>query len=189
MRRLTLTLVLFAAVFLIKPAHGSPSPQKVLQLMRQARASIAVPTEWDGEWNTLDTVYTCLGAFQSTSTSTDTICGGKDYSPNGYGSPINFQCTGSATATTIDMTCVGSGELFTDCNGDYTIVTHGTLSGSSYHTVTTINVTYSGTACDFLPPSCNQIDTWGTRIGPAPVAYCATPTRSSSWGQVKVLYR
>jgi hypothetical protein len=189
MRRLTLTLVLFAAVFLIKPAHGSPLPKNVLQILRQTRAALVVPPEWDGEWNTLDTVYTCAGAFQSTSTSEDTICGGKDYAPNGYGSPINFVCTGTATATTINMTCTGSGELFTDCNGDYTIVSHGTLSGSNSHTVTTISVTYSGTACDFLPPSCIQVDSWGTRIGPAPVGYCATPTRLWSWGQVKLLYR
>jgi len=191
MRRLTQTLVLLASVFLISPAHASSDSPSVDQIMRMARTTVVVPTEWDGIWTTVDSVYTCAGVFQSTSTSEDTICGGKDYSPNTGGSPITFVCTGSATATTFDMTCTGSGDIFTDCTANYTVVTHGTLSGSTNHFVTTVNVTYSGTGtgCSLLPPSCTQIDGWGTRTGPAPSAYCATPTRKSTWGHVKSIYR
>jgi hypothetical protein len=191
MRRLTLTLVLFASVFLIGPAHAGSNPPSVDQLVRVARAEVVVPVEWDGTWATVDSNYICPTTLQSTSAGTDTICGGKDYSPNTQGSPITFTCSGTATATTIDITCTGSLVVFTDCTANYTIVIHGTRSGDTFHIVTTSNTTYSGTGagCNLLPPSCSQFDSWGTRTGPAPAAYCSTPVRPSSWGQLKVLYR
>ena len=190
MRRLALTLVLLTSVILIRPAHAGSASQNFDKLIRLARTSVIVPLEWDGTWTTLDSVYTCQGVFQSTSTGIDTICGGKDYTPGG-GTAFTLSCSGSADATSYDMTCTGSAEIFTDCNADYNMVTHGTMSGGSYHTVSTINVTYSGTGtgCDLVPPSCTQVDIWGTRTGPAPVGYCSTATRQATWGQLKSLYR
>jgi hypothetical protein len=68
---------------------------------------------------------------------------------------------------------------------------HGTRTGESYYSVTTISTTYSGTGagCSSFPASCTQINSKGTRTGPAPAAYCATPARAATWGELKSLYR
>ncbi len=191
MTRLTRLLVLSASILLIGSVPTGAAAASVRDILRSARAAVVVPQEWDGIWTTVDSVYTCAGAFQSTSAGADTICGGKDYQTSAPGSGITFVCTGTATATTIDMTCTGSGAIFTDCNADYTIVINGTVSGNNFHIVDTINATYSGTGtgCNLLPPSCTQIDSWGTRTGPAPTAFCATPAIQSTWGAVKTHYR
>jgi hypothetical protein len=182
MRRLALTLVLPASLLLIGSVDASPIPER---LARMARASVIIPSEWDGTWTTLDTIYTCQGVFQSTSTDADTLCGGKDYSEG----PNSLVCTGTADATTLDVTCTGSEPVITDCDANYSIVIHGTRTASTYFTVTTINITYSGTGCGPIPPTCVQINTHGTRTGPAPTEYCATSTRRTTWGEIKALYR
>ena len=191
MKRLLLAFLMLAPVLVATSARADVVSDRMQQIVRQARAAIVVPTEWDGVWTSVDTTYSCAGAFQNTSTSTDTICGGKDYSPADSGSPVTFDCTGTATATTYDMTCTGSTEIFPDCTSDYTITVHGTLSGGTYFMVTTLQVNYSGTAtgCDLVPPTCNQYNSHGTRIGPAPTAFCATPTKQATWGRVKSIYR
>jgi hypothetical protein len=186
MKRLALTLMLPASMLLIGSAQAGPAPETIA---RMTRTSTVVPTDWDGYWTTVDSVYTCEPVFQSTSTGADTICGGKDYSKNPPGTDISLTCTGTADATTIDVTCTGSGPLFTDCDANYTIVTHGTRTDDTYFIVSTINVTYSGLACDGYPPLCIQVNSHGTRTGPAPVDYCATPTKRSSWGEIKAIYR
>jgi len=186
MKRVALLLLLLCATALpIGVAEAATAPQKIA---KQARVSIVVPPEWDGYWTTVDSIYTCAGVLQFTGPGADTICGGKDYSQKPPGSTLEIECTGTATATTIDITCTGSGPIETDCNADYTIVQHGTRSGDSYFTVTTINIVYSGTACP-LPPQCIQVNTHGTRTGEAPPDFCATATKKSTWGQIKVLYR
>jgi hypothetical protein len=67
----------------------------------------------------------------------------------------------------------------------------GTRTADSYFVVTVIEVSYSGTAegCDLIPPTCIQLNTHGTRVGPAPPSYCATPTQPTTWGRLKTLYR
>lgn len=191
MKRLILTLVSLALLIAISPVHAGTSTPSGRAIMRLARASIVVPAQWDGLWTTVDSVYDCPDVFLVTNTSTDTICGGREYSPDGQGSPFAMVCTGSADASTMDMTCTGSGEVFAGCNANYTMVTHGTISGDTYHMVSTMETTYSGTGegCSLLPPSCTQIDIWGTRTGAAPTDYCATSVRKSTWGRVKSLYR
>jgi hypothetical protein len=161
------------------------------QVARMVKATVVIPVEWDGVYTTLDSTYDCNGVFQNTSTATDTICGGKDYSPNQGGSPVQFNCTGSANATSFDMTCTASFDVVPNCTAHFDVATHGTLSGGMYFTVTVVNVTFTGTdpLCAFETPSCNQYNSHGTRTGPAPAGYCATPTRRTSWGQVKTIYR
>jgi hypothetical protein len=184
-------LVLCASILPISATRADAASLSLQDLLRHARAAVIAPVEWDGIWNTVDSTYTCLGVLQSTSAGSDTICGGKDYTPGTYGSGLSISCTGSATPTTIDMTCTGSGAVFTDCNANYTAVIHGDRNNDTYHLVSTVNVTYSGTGlgCNLLPPSCSQVDSWGTRTGPAPPAYCATPAQKSTWGVLKVRYR
>jgi len=190
MRRLMRMLVLCATFLAIAATHASAGSMSLQDLVRQARAAVIAPVEWDGVWTTVDSTYTCLGVLQNTSAGADTICGGKDYSPYS-GTTFQINCTGNATATTIDMTCSGSGPVFTDCDANYDAVMHGDRNGDTYHIVTTVNVTYSGSdpACGLLPPSCSQVDIWGTRTGPAPPAYCLTPTQRSTWGNLKTHYR
>jgi hypothetical protein len=153
-------------------------------------ASIVVPLEWDGIWSLEDSTYTCTGTPTGTSSSLDTLCTGAQLEPS-TGSPIQFTCTGTADATSTHLTCIGSMDLFPDCKATYQIQMDGTRTGDTYLFVTTVNVTYSGTGtgCDLYPPSCTQINSHGTRLGPAPPAYCVTPARPSSWGKVKILYR
>ena len=191
MRRFVSTLVMCASFLPILATGAHAASLTVEDLFRQARAAIIAPVEWDGIWTTVDSTYSCVGVFQNTSAGRDTICGGKDYTPSTGGSGLTITCTGTATPTTIDMTCTGSGPVFTDCDANYNAVFHGDRNGDSYHVVSTIHVTYSGTAiaCGYLTPTCSQLDIWGTRISPAPPAYCSTPTQKSTWGVVKLRYR
>ncbi len=186
-------LTLFALFTLAAagPVLARPVAPGGHEILRLARSAIVVPAQWDGIWTTLDSTYTCEGAFDETSTGSDTICGGKDYDYGAADTGFTLNCTGSATATTFDMTCSGSGNVFTDCDANYQMVVHGTLSGSSYHVVSTFSISYvgTGTGCEFLPATCFQTNSWGTRVAPAPPSYCATPVRSSTWGQLKSIYR
>jgi hypothetical protein len=179
MKRLSLILMLPVSMFLMGSAEASYVPQDIV---KAARAQVAAPLEWDGEWTTVDTVYTCQGAFQSTSPGGNTICGGTDYTPAG---PVPLTCTGTADATTIDLTCTGSGLFFPDCDANYTVVTHGTLTADTYFMVSTVNIAYTGIGCSGLPPTCVQVNSHGTRTGPS----CVTPTRRSTWGELKIRYR
>ena len=179
MKRLSLILMLPVSMLLIGSAEASSVPESIA---KAARAQVAAPPEWDGVWTTVDTVYTCQGAFQSTTPGGSTICGGTDYTPTG---PVPLVCTGTADATTIDLTCTGSGPAFTDCDANYTVVTHGTRTADTYFMVSTVNIAYTGTGCFGLPPTCVQVNSHGTRTGPS----CITPTRRSTWGELKIHYR
>jgi hypothetical protein len=189
MRRLALVLVVCALLLPIAANRASAAQMNLDDLIRQARTAVIAPVEWDGVWTTVDSTYSCLGVLKSTSAGADTICGGKDYTIN-PGGGIQINCSGNATATTFDITCTGSGAAG-PCTANYNVVEHGTRSNDTYHIVTTINVTFSGTdpTCILFPPSCTQTDIWGTRTGPAPPAYCLTDTQHSTWGSLKTHYR
>src|SRR5262249_48462922 len=128
----------------------------------------------------------CEGGFIVTSAAMDTICGGKDFSL--VNSPLALSCTGTADATTLDATCNGSGPSGTDCMVTEAVVIHGTRIDDSYFIVSTFNITYSGAGCGGALPQCIQVDSHGTRMSSAPMDFCATPTRRSSWGRIKALY-
>ena len=151
-----------------------------------ASGGFTVPVEWAGVWTFNDTTYKCPGILQGTSTGNDTLCTGEviDAYPNGT-------CTGTSDLNTIDETCTASGEIFTDCSYNISFHIHGTRSGDTFSSVTTINTTYTGTGagCDLLPPSCQQVNSHATRIGPAPPEFCATPVQPSTWGKMKAAYR
>mgnify|MGYP003693988559 CR=1 FL=1 len=142
--------------------------------------------EWAGVWTTSDSTYDCDGNFQEVSTSTDTVCGGERYS----GDSIDFQCTGTATATSVNLTCTFSQDTL-DCHFAYQSTIQGTLTGSTYRSVavSSLTVTGSGPFCGFIPGYCDRIVTYGTRTGPAPATYCATPTTKTTWGRLKQIYR
>jgi hypothetical protein len=181
------TALLFSALSLgAHTAHAAPLPAEALIHPIGMSGGIIVPVEWSGVWLIQDSTYDCPNVFKSTSTMQDTLCTGHVLEGN-----PTYVCTGSATATTFQQTCDGSFNLFPDCDAIFHLEIHGTRSGDSYTSVSTITVTTSGTGtgCDLYPPSCTQINSRGTRIAPEPAAYCASPVRESTWGALKVLYR
>jgi hypothetical protein len=186
MKHLATTLLLLISVLGARPSTAAPLASPFHRGMARMGGTITVPPEWAGIWAISDTIYDCTGAFQSASTVTDTLCAGASFQQDS-----TITCTGSATSTTYQQTCDGGGEVFTDCAYTFHLDAHGTRNGENYFSVTTITTTYSGTGkgCDLFPDNCTQINTHATRTGPAPTVYCSTPVRSSTWGQLKALYR
>jgi hypothetical protein len=128
--------------------------------------------------------------LQQVEVSEDTLCSGAVFlDPSDFTGDI--QCSGSFTATTINLTCTGTDSLFEGCVGTFSYTIHGTRSGNSAFLVLTFSTTFDGIApeCDFFADDCSQVNTHANRTGPAPPAYCATPTLPSTWGGVKIRYR
>jgi hypothetical protein len=184
-----LPAVLLLALAGVAPAAEAPR-LSARDLLRIAGGSDPIPAQWAGIWDTVDSVYNCTGGLQSTSSSTDTLCTGQVIEPEPDPS-FEYDCTGTTTPTTVNMTCTGRSEVFQDCFADYVVTIVGTRTNDSYFMVATINTTFSGTGegCDFLPDQCLQINSHGTRTAPEPTEYCATPVEETTWGQVKSLYR
>jgi len=159
-------------------------------VLPRTQGDIVIPPEWAGIWSSIDTTYSCAGVRQSVDASLDTLCAGTVVLTN-EGSPFTFVCTGTSTATTVDMTCIYSGEIVTDCNMTITIVMQGTRTAESYVINNTVTTVYSGVApeCSFFPDDCTRTVTRGTRIEPEPAAYCALPVDATTWGRVKSRYR
>lgn len=193
MFRKTMPLVLLLSAVMFPAAASAQSTTTGLKhqlVITRAGVTIVVPPEWGGIWTVTDSTYDCEGALQNVEASEDTLCPGEPaFDPQQ--SPYPIDCTGSADATNIDVTCTGSAELFPDCQANFTSTLRGTRTGESYFVVSTTEITYSGsgTGCEFVPPFCMQINSHATRTGPAPVAYCQTPARPTSWGTLKVRYR
>jgi hypothetical protein len=169
---------------------AKPVPLNFQGMIIPTGGSVTVPPEWAGIWTTTDSVYDCNDVLTSTSTGEDTLCAGEIYSAEATGSPIVPDCQGSATATTVHVICTGTGAIG-NCQADFTSVLDGVLTADDYRNELTISIVISGSApeCAFIPGFCNRIVTYGHRTGPAPPAYCATPTKATTWGQVKILYR
>jgi hypothetical protein len=186
MKYLVTAFLLSASILMARPAHAAPFPAEALAHPIGMSGGISVPVEWSGVWAVEDSTYDCPNTFKSTSASLDTLCTGQSF----QGDPT-FVCTGSATATTFTQTCDGTFNVFPDCDASFHLEVHGTRTGESYFSVATLTVNYvgTGTGCDLVPPSCTQINTHGTRTAPAPAAYCASPVREATWGELKVLYR
>ena len=194
MKRLAAVLLVASAVLvLLADAAAARIPRSPFQLMQIARTAadpFKVPPEWDGIWTSTDSTYDCNGFFQQVETSEDTLCSGAVFlDPADISGDV--ECTGSFTATTINLTCTAVDTLFEDCYGTFTYNIHGTRSGNTAFLVLTFSTTFDGTGegCDFLPDDCTQTNTHATRSGPAPPVYCATPTAPSTWGGVKIRYR
>jgi hypothetical protein len=94
--------------------------------------------EWAGIWGYSTTLRDCdTGNILYTGTSRDTICPGDLFDP---GDPeVDYNCTGTITGSTFQMTCTGSDEPMAGCTADYEVVSEGTRTGDSYTSNTTIN--------------------------------------------------
>lgn len=191
MKRLAASFVLLFVLAAPSASHATaaPSPPRTLKEMIHAlrlSGGVTLPTGWDGEWSAQDSTYDCTGALLGTDSSVDTLCGGAPVYGDG-----SFDCTGTADDDAINVTCVYSMQIVPDCQ--WTLTTHlrATRTGNSFFAVFTILNDYEGTApeCGFFEDSCEQQNSHGTRLGPAPPEYCATPARPASWGELKLLYR
>lgn len=185
MKALSFALVLVATACAVSSASAAP-PVPVRHGPAILGGNITVPPEWAGIWQSTDSTYDCNGVLKSVSTSLDTLCAGVTF----YQDP-SFTCTGTADADSYFQHCTGGGEIFTDCNYSFDLVSHGTRSGDTFFGVSVFQTSYSGTGkgCDLFTPSCQQINSHTTRTGPAPAEYCASPTLPSSWGSLKSRYR
>jgi hypothetical protein len=195
MKRLAaLLIVVSASVVLLAEAAAAVrlphSPFKLLQLGLAAADPYKIPPEWDGIWTSTDSTYDCAGGLQQVAVGEDTLCSGAVFLD-----PVNFtgpaECTGSITATTINITCTGDTMVVPDCVATLAYSIQGTRAGDDAYQVATISVSYDGSApeCGFFPDYCFQVNAHAHRTGPAPPTYCATPTLPSTWGGVKIRYR
>lgn len=192
MKRWLFLFTILAALPCALPGPAAAAPTLDASFVRKMLGGVpGVPAEWAGIWTTVDSTYNCVGSLLSFSAGIDTLCTGQGYTPDEEELPTNFVCTGTSTATTFDITCTGSEELFPDCLATFTIRTHGTRTADSYFTVSEMILSTSGTGkgCDLFPGQCTQFNSHGTRTGPEPVAYCATPALEVTWGRVKSQYR
>lgn len=187
MRTRLLLFVLCAALLPAVLVQAGPALD-IKEILQALGPATTVPPEWDGIWETTDSVFACTGGLQFASTGYDTLCGGKEIpAPGG----INYTCTGTADATTIHLTCTFDYDPIPDCHAHSVTVIDGTRTGDTYYYAMTNNTTFSGTGfgCDLLPPQCSLIHIHGTRTGPAPADYCATATLPTTWGKIKTIYR
>ena len=194
MFRKAIPMVLLLAATMLPGAASAQSTSTGLKhqlVITRAGATIVVPPEWGGIWTVTDSIYDCAGVLQSVEASQDTLCPGEPAQQDPQQFPGTIDCTGSADATSIDVSCTGSSELFPDCMMNFTSNLRGTRTGETYFVVSTTELATSGTAegCDLFPGFCTQINSHATRTAPAPVAYCQTPTRPTTWGNLKVRYR
>jgi hypothetical protein len=189
MIRLAVAVALVAA-FLPGTAAADREPIRFQHLFGIINGQVVVPPDWDGIWTVEDSTYDCFGLITTTSSSTDTLCSGQVIVDPDE-APILFDCSGTATETTIDVTCSASQTILPDCALTFAYTVNGTRTGDSYFMVTTNAITYdgSGLGCDLLPDLCTQTNSHGTRTGPAPSTYCATPAVPATWGGLKVRYR
>ena len=182
-------LIMFVLCAALLPA-GPALTQHLMSTeggLRGIGLTVKVPAEWSGIWSFTDSIFTCVPVLKSTSTGFDTLCAGTSF----LGQTIGFVCTGTATATTIDLTCTWNRDVFPDCQASTVITIKGSVTGDTYNSVTTTNTTFSGTGtgCDLLQPICSIVHEHATRTGPAPAAYCATAVLPTSWGKIKAIYR
>jgi hypothetical protein len=186
-------LVVSASVVMLAGDAGARLPRSPFQILQAGMAALdpyKIPPEWDGIWTSTDSTYDCTGVLQQVGSSEDTLCNGAVFfDPSTITGDV--ECTGSFTATTLDITCTGVDTIITDCVATFTYHIRGTRTGDDAFLVTTITTNFDGTApeCAFIPDDCSQLNTHAQRTGPAPTDYCATPARPATWGEVKVRYR
>jgi len=150
-----------------------------------------VPPEWAGIWNTNATTSICGGGVIGSSADTDTMCAGAPLLvPGEEGLPLTFSCTGTVDATTVDVTCTGSTELFPDCQQTITIEYDIVRIDDQYTSTVVMTTTHAGTGvgCSDIPDNCIETEGTGTRVAPAPGTCPQSQVTSVSWGVIKTLY-
>lgn len=144
-------------------------------------AEIHMPAAWQGIWDQHDVVKDCATLVQIAETTVrDTLCANDSYNQG-------FDCTGSITDTSFDITCTSTFTVFEGCSATITVHSTGTRNSDSYTAVSTVNTTYNGSNCGGIPNSCTRSEVTATRIGNATSA-CTTPLEPTSWSRLKARY-
>src|SRR5262245_38484720 len=142
MKRLAAVLLLVVALLVVladaAAARLPRSPFRLLQLGLAAADPYKIPAEWDGIWTSNDSTYDCTGGFQSIDATDDTLCSGAVFlDPNDISGTVD--CTGSWSATTINITCTGVDTILTGCVATFTYSIRGTRTGDDAFLVITVS--------------------------------------------------
>jgi hypothetical protein len=193
MTRLITILTIISTGLLVSGAAVAPGSAGTVTrgVALVAAEDFYVPPEWAGIWNTNSTSSICGGGTIGSSSDPDTLCAGAPLLvPGEEGLPITYSCSGTVDATTVDVTCTGSTEIFQDCQQMVTVEYDIVRTGDEYTSTVVMTTTHVGTGvgCSDIPDSCIQSEGTGTRVAPAPGTCPQTPVTSASWGVIKTLY-
>jgi hypothetical protein len=170
--------LLACVLFLAATAIVSSSPALAGQ--------VPIPDEYIGIWDNTTVIRDCTTQQVLFQTSgRDTVCAGETFDPS-FGQ-YQLDCTGTITATTIDVDCTGTFVIDPECSANLHYVIDGTRNGDNWTTTITIDTDYVGTSCP-IAHSCTETTQTGTRIDPNPNC-SAQPVEPGTWGQIKHNYR
>jgi len=176
-----------AAILLIAilPSKGLSAERRFdshKQALQHFGGGNVIPPELAGIWVFTDTIRVCGDpTILFVLTGDDTLCAGEPYDAGG-----TYTCSGTVTATTIDLTCTDSYDE-NGCVYNSVQTIQGTRSGVTILMHSTTNVTYS-------PPGCNKdgcIDASirMTRTADPPKSCATVPTLKTTWGKLKKQFR
>lgn len=179
---LTLTLVCLAVV----PA--SAGEWTLGDAFRLLKEEPTLHPDWEGVWESDIRQEECDGTLVDTSVGTDNLCAGEPLLGPDTGTDLT--CTGTISSTSIDVSCTGTQEIFTDCVATITVEMQGTRNGDSAEITSTVQATYegSGFGCSQIPDTCNRIIATSTRTSLEPDC-TGVSTHDSSWGTVKARFQ
>jgi len=144
---------------------------------------LTYPAGWEGVWETHTETKDCKTlTLLGESDDEVTICEGDPFE---YAK--GFDCTGTVTDGSVDVTCVGSYQALPDCIATVTFEREGTRTGGSFEGVTTLTTVYEGVGCGVLEMTCIRNEETGTRTSADPDC-SKTPTDRISWGEIKLRY-
>lgn len=150
---------------------------------------LVIPEAWAGIWQTNYTVYDCDSGFELFSDAQlDTFCTGTPFVDNGD-DEIDFTCSGTVDATSVDIECSGSTSGGPDCAVELVWTMVGTRDGDSMTSTTTVTMTQVGSGCVGPAVFCTRMEMTGTRIDAEPEECGLAPTDVLSWSTIKGLYR
>jgi hypothetical protein len=186
--RLCCALLLSLVLMLVHPSQSSAASKPIRSLKQSLHqlGDVTVPAAWAGIWTVSDTMKLCgvPGPIIPVQTHSDTMCAGDVITGD---ETVTYTCSGTATATTVDMTCTGSSDDGNGCVGDYTETLHGTRNGDDALLTYTINVVYTPSGCQ--DDGCIELVIAMHRTAGPPAECSITPTLKTTWGKLKKRYR
>ncbi len=167
---------------------GTLAPRLPLSRVLAPNGVPTIPPAWQGIWNSTDVDKDCETlATISTSTSSDTLCANASIISGEVGLG-QFDCDGTATDTSFDVTCTAVFPVSDSCSATVTIRQTGTRDGDSFTSLTVANILHTGLNCAGEINTCQRIETTSVRVSNANVE-CAVPVEAVSWGGIKSRHR
>jgi hypothetical protein len=144
---------------------------------------LTYPAAWEGVWDVTAETRDCASDFlYGTDEYTDVVCEGDIFELES-----GFNCTGTVTDTSYDVSCADQTTVLPDCVAFITFDSEGTRSGDSYSAVTIITTEYVGAGCTGTQDTCLRIEEEATRTGADPDCV-NTPVDGASWGEIKLRF-